>query len=75
MKRPHLLLFLMLLGIGHPLLAQKKAPIKVNPLKTAVQQTIDSQFADMTELSDKIWAFEEIAFQETQSSAALSAYA
>ncbi len=75
MKRPHLLLLLVLLGIGHPLLAQKKAPVKVNPLKTAVQQTIDAQFADMTELSDKIWSFEEIAFQETQSSAALSAYA
>ena len=75
MKRHHLLLLIALLVLGHPLLAQKKAPVKANPLKQAVQQTIDAQFADMTELSDKIWSFEEIAFQETQSSAALSAYA
>lgn len=57
-----------------PLFAQKKAP-KPDPLKQAVVQTIDSRFTNMTELSDKIWAFEEIAFQETQSAAALSAYA
>ena len=63
MKRPHLLLFLALLGLGHPLLAQKKASVKPNALKQAVQATVDAQFADMTELSDKIWAFEEIAFQ------------
>lgn len=75
MKRLHLLLLLALLGLGHPLLAQKKASVKPNPLKQAVQATVDAQFADMTELSDKIWAFEEIAFQESQSSAALSAYA
>lgn len=48
---------------------------KPNPLKQTVQQTIESRFSDMTALSDKIWAFEETAFQETQSSAALSAYA
>jgi aminobenzoyl-glutamate utilization protein B len=56
------------------LFAQKNAP-KPNPLKQAIQQTIDSRFAAMTELSDQIWAFEEIAFQEFKSSAALSAYA
>lgn len=57
-----------------PLFAQKKAS-KPDPLKATVQQIIDSRFAEMTFLSDQIWAFEEIAFQETQSSAALSAYA
>lgn len=57
-----------------PLFAQKKAP-KPNPLKEAVQQTLDARYADLTGLSDQIWAFEEIAFQESQSSAALSAYA
>ncbi|MDA1269501.1 MAG: amidohydrolase, partial [Bacteroidetes bacterium] len=67
MKRPHFLLLLALFGLAHPLLAQKKGTVKPNPLKQVVQQTIDAQFADMTELSDKIWAFEEIAFQESQS--------
>ncbi|AMQ56782.1 amidohydrolase [Algoriphagus sanaruensis] len=57
-----------------PLFAQKKAP-KPNPLKESVQQTLDARYADLTGLSDQIWAFEEIAFQESQSSAALSAYA
>ena len=75
MKRPHLLLLLALFGLGHSLHAQKKAPVKANPLKQAVQASVDAQFTNMTELSDKIWAFEEIAFQESQSSAALSAYA
>ena len=74
MKRSSLLL-LVLLAIGNPILAQKKGSPKADPLKQSVQQSIDAQFADMTELSDKIWSFEEIAFQETQSSAALSAYA
>ncbi|MDG1277237.1 MAG: amidohydrolase [Algoriphagus sp.] len=53
--------------------SQKKA--KPNPLKTEVQQAIDTRYADLTDLSDKIWSFEEIAFQETQSAAALSDYA
>ena len=74
MKRSSFLL-LVLLAIGNPILAQKKGSPKADPLKQSVQQSIDAQFADMTELSDKIWSFEEIAFQETQSSAALSAYA
>ncbi len=65
---------LALLLSSSPLLAQKKAP-KSDPLKQSVQQTIEARFADMTQLSDQIWAFEEIAFQENQSSAALSAYA
>ena len=55
--------------------AQKKGTIKTDPLKQAVQKTIDDQYSALTELSDKIWSFEEIAFQETQSSAALAAYA
>jgi aminobenzoyl-glutamate utilization protein B len=53
--------------------SQKKT--KPNPLKIKVQQAIDTRYADLTDLSDKIWSFEEIAFQETQSAAALSDYA
>ncbi|MDX5339950.1 MAG: amidohydrolase, partial [Cyclobacteriaceae bacterium] len=56
------------------LLAQKKSS-KPDPLKTAVQESVNSRFENLTQLSDKIWSFEEIAFQEKQSAAALSAYA
>ncbi|MDN3204546.1 amidohydrolase [Algoriphagus sediminis] len=44
-------------------------------IKEAVQANIDESFEALTNLSDQIWAFEEIAFQETQSAAALSDYA
>ena len=54
--------------------AQKKST-KPDPLKTAVQQSVNSRFENLTELSDKIWSYEEIAFQESQSAAALSSYA
>lgn len=53
--------------------AQKKPPINTN--KQAVISSIDSKFAQMTELSDKIWSFEEVAFQETQSAKVLSDFA
>jgi aminobenzoyl-glutamate utilization protein B len=75
MKKSHLILPLCLLLCANPLLAQKKTVPKPDPLKQTVQQTIDTRFSDMTTLSDQIWAFEETAFHETQSSAALSAYA
>ncbi len=53
--------------------SQKKD--KPNPLKAAVQKHIDENYPELTDLSDKIWSFEEIAFQETKSAAALSDYA
>ncbi|GAA0878073.1 M20 family metallopeptidase [Algoriphagus jejuensis] len=74
MKKLYLGLAAALLLSATPLFAQKKAA-KPDPLKQSVQQTIDTRFADMTELSDKIWSFEETAFHETQSAAALSGYA
>ena len=61
------------LGIVLPLHAQKKAKSEV--LKEEVKTSIDTRFAELTDLSDRIWSFEEIAFQETQSAAALSDYA
>ncbi|MEN2282010.1 amidohydrolase [Algoriphagus sp. SE2] len=70
---PSLLLFAFGIGSSIPLQAQKKE--KPNPLKTEVIQSVDTRFEALTELSDKIWSFEEIAFQETQSAAALSDYA
>lgn len=52
---------------------QKKS--KPNPLKQEVIHSVDERYVDLTDLSDKIWSFEEIAFRETQSAAALSDYA
>lgn len=46
-----------------------------NSNKQAVLQSIDAKFPELTNLSDKIWSYEEIAFQEAQSAAALIAYA
>jgi len=53
--------------------AQKKP--KINANKKAVMASVEAKFEQLTELSDKIWAYEEIAFQETQSSKALADYA
>jgi len=46
-----------------------------NKLKQSAIEFVESNYGDLTELSDKIWAFEEEAFQETQSAAALMEYA
>ncbi len=70
---PSLLFLALGIGSSFPLVAQKKT--KPNPLKEEVIQSVDERYANLTDLSDKIWAFEEIAFQETQSAAALSDYA
>lgn len=71
MKR---LLIILLLGIvAFPLSAQKKQ--KINKNKQDVLASISDQSAGLTELSDKIWSYEEIAFQEVKSSKALADYA
>ncbi len=44
-------------------------------LKNEVKKSISAQYEALTELSDKIWSYEEIAFQETRSAEALKAYA
>lgn len=67
------LFFALFLSFSTLSFSQKK--VKPNPLKVEVQQSIDTRYSDLTDLSDKIWSFEEIAFQETQSAAALSDYA
>ncbi|MCB0634279.1 MAG: amidohydrolase [Saprospiraceae bacterium] len=55
------------------LLAQQKSAINAN--KKAVIATVDRMFDQLTDLSDKIWSYEEIAFQETQSAKALADFA
>ncbi len=67
------LLFWMLLGIPVPHLAPALAA--QSDLKAVVSESIEAQFTDLTELSDKIWSYEEVAFQETQSAEALREYA
>jgi aminobenzoyl-glutamate utilization protein B len=53
--------------------AQKKP--KINANKKLAITSVESKATDLTTLSDKIWSFEEVAFQEEQSAAALMAYA
>ena len=69
MKKLFLVIFV--LGLISPILAQKK----INQNKKSVIQHVETNYKQLTELSDKIWSYEEIAFQETQSSAALAEYA
>ncbi|MEQ9167463.1 MAG: amidohydrolase [Fulvivirga sp.] len=53
--------------------AQKKP--KINANKKAAIASVESKAIELTTLSDKIWSYEEVAFQEKQSAAALMAYA
>lgn len=48
---------------------------KINDNKQAVIATVDGMYEELTELSDKIWSYEEIAFQETKSAKALADFA
>ena len=43
--------------------------------KKSLINSIDSKYEELTALSDKIWSYEEIAFQEVKSSQALAQYA
>src|SRR5690606_10600620 len=65
-----LLLFIMQVLPGY---GQKRTAS--SPLKKEVLQTIEQNYSALTELSDRIWTFEEIAFEEKKSSKALADYA
>jgi len=43
--------------------------------KAAVIESVEKQFKDLRDLSDRIWSYEEIAFQETKSARDLAEYA
>ncbi|MEM6634046.1 MAG: hypothetical protein AAF694_30500 [Bacteroidota bacterium] len=43
---------------------------KISGNKKAVITSMESQYEQLSELSDKIWSYEEIAFRETQSAEA-----
>ena len=49
--------------------------LKYKKEKEAVSASIEAHSDGLTELSDKIWAYEEVAFREFKSAAALIAYA
>ncbi|MTI19950.1 amidohydrolase [Fulvivirga sp. RKSG066] len=53
--------------------AQKKP--KTSPTKKLAINKADAKYDELTTLSNKIWSYEEIAFQEEQSAEALIAYA
>ncbi len=55
--------------------SQKKTQSKISTNKASVIQSIDTHTSEMTGISDKIWAAEETAFNEAQSSKLLSDYA
>lgn len=73
MTRLSILIISLMAVLAAPAYSQKKP--KINANQKAVIASIDSKYEELTNLSDKIWGFEEIAFQETQSSAALIEYA
>jgi aminobenzoyl-glutamate utilization protein B len=54
-------------------IAQKK-PANLG-LKQKAIENLEGKFSDLTDLSDKIWSYEEIAFQESKSAAALIDFA
>ncbi len=48
---------------------------QINKNKQEVIKSIESKYDQLTDLSDRIWSYEEIAFKETQSADALASYA
>ena len=64
-----------MLLMGWAVLSIGQKSIHENPNKAAVIASIDSKKTLLSELSDKIWSYEEIAFQETRSAKALAEFA
>ena len=71
MKR--LFTFISIMGMAFPVIAQKAAAVSKN--KQAVISSIENKYEQLTDLSDKIWSYEEVAFQETKSAEALAGFA
>lgn len=71
MKKLGLVCMVAMLTVG----AFAQQATKINDNKQAVIATVDGMYEELTELSDKIWSYEEIAFQETKSAKALADFA
>jgi len=50
-------------------------PAHTNSKKQSVMDFVSAHYEDLTDLSDRIWSYEEIAFQESKSSRDLAAFA
>lgn len=57
------------------LISRAQETQEISDTKKQVIEIINHKFKELTKLSDKIWSYEEIAFQEDQSSRDLSQYA
>ncbi|HRW99127.1 MAG TPA: amidohydrolase, partial [Cyclobacteriaceae bacterium] len=68
-----LLVFFAALSILSSAFAQKKSKLSAN--KQAVIQSVETKKNELTNLSDEVWRYAEVAFQETKSSKALADYA
>ncbi|MCH2083674.1 MAG: amidohydrolase [Saprospiraceae bacterium] len=68
-----LYIFLVALSLSGITFAQ--AHLHDNANKQAVITSVDDQFAELRDLSDRIWSYGEVAFRETKSSKDLVAYA
>ncbi len=68
-----LLTAVLAIGLLVPITAQNDTAIGEN--KASVIASIEDKYASLTDLSDKIWSYEEIAFQETKSAEALASFA
>lgn len=68
-------LLLTTLLAGCVLLSYGQKKPKINANKKAVMASVESRADELTDLSDKIWSYEEIAFQEVKSSKTLADYA
>lgn len=68
-----LLVFFAALSILSSAFAQKKSKLSAN--KHAVIQSVETKKNELTNLSDEVWRYAEVAFQETKSSKALADYA
>jgi len=70
-KRAFVITLVFLLCMSQLLTAQEHS----NKNKARVINSIEAKYDALTDLSDRIWSYEEIAFKETQSSEALASYA
>lgn len=67
--------FILMLLMGWIWVSPAQAQLHKNPNKAAVIGSVDNKKAQLSALSDKIWSYEEVAFQETKSAKALAEYA
>lgn len=74
MKHPFLL-YCIVLTISITISSEAQKKLKIDPNKQAAINWVDNNAAVLSTMSDKIWGFEEVAFQEKQSAELLADYA